>query len=302
MVEGIGDAIAKALSSTWVDVSDNLWDSFLAFIYSLIYQALSDFFSGMTEIGANLFDLEWVRAALRFFGLFGWGLYVAGLIVAIFDIAIEYQSMGRLDIKRQILPFLYGLFAVNLFTRVPVELFRFAVSLQNSFIKDLGNVAIGMNLNLQESAKLSLDVFSPNIASATGNGLLDLLLMICLGYCVIKCFFGNIKRGGILLIQTAVGSLYMFSLPRGMSEGFISWCKQVFALCFTTFMQTTLLLMGLLTMQSHIILGIGVMISANEVPRIAQHFGLDTSTKVNIMGAVHTTRTAITLTRAFAHR
>lgn len=35
--------------------------------------------------------------------------------------------------------------------------------------------------------------------------------MIALAYCVVKLFFANIKRGGILLCQIAVGSLYMFS-------------------------------------------------------------------------------------------
>ena len=80
-------------------------------------QSLADFFSMMTEIGANLFDLDWVKAALHFFNLFGWGLFIAGLVVAIFDTAIEYQTMGRLNIKKQVLPFLYGLLAVNLKVR-----------------------------------------------------------------------------------------------------------------------------------------------------------------------------------------
>ena len=178
-----------------------------------------------------------------------------------FDTAIEYQTMGRLNIKKQVLPFLYGLLAVNLFTTVPVELFRFSVNLQNTFAKDLANEAIGMNLNIQH---LALDVLAIYQTPVIGqhNVLLNLLILICLGYCVIKCFFANIKRGGILLTQIAVGSLYLFSLPRGMTEGFTGWCKQIVALCFTTFMQTTLLMMGLITMQSHPLLGLGVMLSA----------------------------------------
>lgn len=272
----------------------------MSFIYSMVYEALADFFTLMTEIGANLFDLSWVQAALHFFNLFGWGLFIAGLVVAIFDTAIEYQTMGRLNVKKQVLPFLYGLLAVNLFTTVPVELFRFSVNLQNTFAKDLANEAIGMNLDVQH---LSLSVLSMYQTPFVGsNVLLNLLIIICMGYCVIKCFFANIKRGGILLTQIAVGSFYLFSLPRGMTEGFTSWCKQNIALCFTTFMQTTLLMMGLITMQSHALLGLGVMLAANEVPRIAQHFGLDTSTRVNMMSAVHTTTTAINLTRAIAHK
>ncbi len=122
LISGIGDAIGKALSSTWMSISDSIWGRFMSFIYSMVYQALADFFTLMTEIGANLFDLDWVKAALHFFNLFGWGLFLAGLVVAIFDTAIEYQTMGRLNIKKQVLPFLYGLLAVNLFTTVPVEL------------------------------------------------------------------------------------------------------------------------------------------------------------------------------------
>lgn len=302
LISGIGDAIGKALSSTWMSVSDTIWEKFMGFLYSMIYQSLADFFSMMTEIGANLFDLDWVKAALHFFNLFGWGLFIAGLVVAIFDTAIEYQTMGRLNIKKQVLPFLYGLLAVNLFTTVPVELFRFSVSLQNTFVKDLANEAIGMTLDVQYWAHQSLALFNPAMAGMTHNVLLELLMLICMGYCVIKCFFSNIKRGGILLTQIAVGSFYLFSLPRGMTEGFTGWCKQIVALCFTTFMQTTLLMMGLITMQSHALLGLGVMLAANEVPRIAQHFGLDTTTRFNAMSAVHTTTTAINLTRMIAKK
>ena len=302
LISGIGDAIGKALSSTWMSVSDTIWEKFMGFLYSMIYQSLADFFTMMTEVGANLFDLDWVKAALHFFNLFGWGLFIAGLVVAIFDTAIEYQTMGRLNIKKQVLPFLYGLLAVNLFTTVPVELFRFSVSLQNTFLKDLANEAIGMTLDVQYWSHKALALYNPAAAGVSSNILLELLMIICLGYCVIKCFFSNIKRGGILLTQIAVGSFYLFSLPRGMTEGFTGWCKQIVALCFTTFMQTTLLVMGLITMQSHALLGLGVMLAANEVPRIAQHFGLDTSTRFNAMSAVHTTTTAINLTRMIAKK
>jgi hypothetical protein len=270
----------------------------MTWLYTAVYSALADFFTMITDLGAGLFDLEWVQAALKFFSLFGWGLFVAGLAVAVFDIAIEYQSMGRFNIKRQVLPFIYGLFAVNLFTVVPVELFRFCVSLQNTFTKDLSATAIGMNLNISEAAKDALLLFNPAMTGT--NTLLNLLIIICLGYCVISVFFSNISRGGILLIQIAVGSLHMFSIPRGYTDGFGSWCRQVIAICFTTFMQTTMLLLGLLTFQTHMLLGLGVIMAAKEVPKVAQQFGFETSSRVNIMGAVHTTTTAINMTRAIS--
>lgn len=130
----------------------------------------------------------------------------------------------------------------------------------------------------------------------------NLLAMIALAYCVIKLFFANIKRGGILLTQIAVGALYMFSIPRGYSDGFNQWIKQVIALCLTAFMQTTLLFLGLLTFSNNMLLGLGIMLAANEVPRIAQQFGLDTSVKVNMMSVIHSTTTAVNMTRALVRK
>lgn len=68
------------------------------------------------------------------------------------------------------------------------------------------------------------------VSTQTTFGLLNLLCMIAFAYCVIKIFFANIKRGGILLIQMVVGSLYMFSVPRGYTDGFNQWMKQIAAL------------------------------------------------------------------------
>ncbi len=129
--------------------------------------------------------------------------------------------------------------------------------------------------------------------------LFNILAMIAFAYCIIKIFFANIKRGGILLIQMSVGALYMFSVPRGYQDGFNQWMKQVAAICLTAFMQTTLLFLGLLTFPGNMLLGLGIMHAANEVPRIAQQFGLDSSVRVNMMSVVHAT-TAVNLTRSMA--
>ena len=72
------------------------------------------------------------------------------------------------------------------------------------------------------------------------------------------------------------------------------------AICLTAFLQTSLLFLGLLTFPDHMLLGLGIMLAANEVPRIAQQFGLDSSVKVNMMSVVHATTTAVNLTRSLA--
>ena len=257
-------------------------------------------FSMISGMGTKLFDLSWTQAALKFFELFGWGLFIAGIAVSVFDFAVEYQSCGRANIKSTMLNILKGFFAVSLFTEVPVELYRFTVTLQNIFSHDLSGVFGDSQGGLEELAGNVLGLYNP--AAMTSCGLYSLLTIVALAYCVIKVFFGNIKRGGILLTQISVGSLYMFSIPRGYADGFTQWCKQVIALCLTTFMQTTLLFLGLMTWKTDMLLGLGVMLAANEVPRIAQTFGLDTSVKMNMSSVVHTTTTAVNLTRSLVKK
>jgi hypothetical protein len=133
--------------------------------------------------------------------------------------------------------------------------------------------------------------------SAITSPIMLLFMIIMMGYAVIKVFFANLKRGGILLIQIAVGSLYMFSVPRGYIDGFVQWCKQIIGLCLTTFLQATILTAGLMVLKDHALLGLGLMLAAGEVPRIAGAFGLDTSTKANMMSAVYTAQAAVNTTR-----
>lgn len=256
----------------------------------------------MSGMGSKLFDLSWIKAALEFFRLFGWGLFIVGLAVAVFEFATEYQSCGRANIKSTFLNILKGFFAVSLFTVLPVELYKFTITLQNTFAKDLTSVfsANQGQISFEMLALNILHLYSPTTTAVCS--LFSLLLIIALGYCVIKVFFSNIKRGGILLTQIAVGTLYMFSIPRGYGDGFTQWIKQVIALCLTTFMQTTLLFLGLLTWRTDLLLGLGIMLAANEVPRIAQSFGLDTSVKMNIMSVVHTTSTAVNMARVVAKK
>ena len=45
------------------------------------------------------------------------------------------------------------------------------------------------------------------------------------------------------------------------------------------------------------LLGLGLMLSAGEVPRIAGSFGLDTTTRANIMSAVYTAQAAVNTTQ-----
>ena len=297
ILSGMGDAVSSTFGSIGEQISTAIWNTMIQWFYETIYGAVADFFSMMGGMGADIFDLDWVSATIKLFTLFGWTLYIAGLVVAVFDVAIEYQS-GRANIKTTSINILKGFFACSLVGVLPVELYRFCISLQNTFSHDLAALfGAGQGVDLSAASLAALTANFITGAGAVQATLLTLLCLIAFAYCVIMIFFQNIKRGGILLVQISVGSLYMFSVPRGYTDGFNQWMKQVAALCLTAFMQTTLLYLGLLTFQTDLLMGLGIMLAANEVPRIAQQFGLDSSVKINMMSVVHASTTAVNLSR-----
>ena len=300
LIDSIVGAIQDGFEFIGETITSTIWTTMLRWFYETIYDAVADFFELIGNMGADIFDLGWVQATVKLFTLFGWALFVAGLVVAVFDVAVEYQN-GRANIKTTAINVLKGFFACSLIGVVPIELYKFCITLQNTFAHDLaalGGASQTFELGVTAKGVLVGSFFAGNLSSQLG--LFTLLCLIAFAYCVVKIFFQNIKRGGILLVQMAVGSLYMFSVPRGYTDGFVQWMKQVAAICLTAFMQTTLLYLGLMTFPQNMLLGLGIMLSANEVPRIAQQFGLDSSVRVNMMSVVHATTTAVNLTRTIA--
>jgi len=49
------------------------------------------------------------------------------------------------------------------------------------------------------------------------------------------------------------------------------------------------------------VMGIGLILAASEIPRIAGQFGLDTSTRGNIMSAVYAAQSAVSITRTIVN-
>ena len=282
---------------------DNLIDWF----YGQLVGFLGNFFAQMGNMGVELFDLEWVQVVILFFSRLAWALFAVSLVVRAFECGIEYAS-GRANLQQTALDIIKGFFAVSLFTTVPVRLYALSVSLQGTFAVGLtgsdttiGEVGQQIITDLSEIDSLAdmIDNSYFGLGVIT-SPIMILFCVILMAYAVIKVFFANLKRGGILLIQIAVGSLYMFSIPRGYIDGFVQWIKQVIGLCLTAFLQSTILVAGLMVFKDHALLGLGLMLSAGEVPRIAGTFGLDTTTRANIMSAVYTAQAAINTTRSIA--
>ena len=268
----------------------------IQWLYETIYTAVGEMFADINNLGIEIFDLSWVQAVVRLFTLLGWTLFVVGVVVAVFEVGVECQT-GRASIKGTFLNVLKGFFAASLVGVLPVQLYKFCCSLQGVFTGDLAGIfAAEQSSSIGEFAANVLSIaFMPSQGAMVG--LKSICILLAFSYCVIKIFFANIKRGGILLVQMSVGSLYMFSVPRGYTDGFYQWCKQTIAICLTAFMQTTLLFLGMMTFQNNMLLGLGVMLAANEVPRIAQQFGLDSSVRVNMSSVIYSTSSAVNLAR-----
>lgn len=257
-------------------------------IYQQIISAISTLFTGMNALGIELFDQPWVKQIISLFTGVGWTLFAAGVVVSVFEFAIEYQN-GRGDPKALALNTLKGFFAVSLFSVVPVRLYTLSVAMQygtgsgmTGFVQiDPAKDLIGIYLRIEE-----LKIFGQ---------IMSTIIVIMMAYAIIKVFLASLKRGGILLIQIAIGSLYMFSVPRGYTDGLIMWMKQVVALCLTSFLQSTMLICGLILFKDTWLLGLGVMLAAAEIPRIAGNFGLETAARPNVNAVINTAQSAVHL-------
>lgn len=288
----------------WDFVADKVLGQIVDWFYGQVVGFLGNFFAEMGNMGVELFEMSWVQSIVLFFSYLAWALYGTGLVVACFECGIEYTS-GRGNIRETALNAIKGFMAVSLFTVVPVRLYELSVTLQGQLTAgitgygaSIGDVASDIMQEFSAVESLTDLTSGPFLGfGSITSGIMILFCIILMAYAIIKVFFSNLKRGGILLIQIAVGSLYMFSVPRGYTDGFIQWCKQIIGLCLTAFLQATILIAGLMVFKDHALLGLGLMLSAGEIPRIAGAFGLDTTTRANIMSAVYTAQAAVNTTR-----
>jgi hypothetical protein len=265
--------------------AEKIITAIIDFMYQQMIEMFSILFVEMNKIGLNLFNQIWIKQVVGLFQNIGWVLFSAGLVIAVFEFAIESQG-GRGDLKSVSINVIKGFFAVNLFANMPVLLYSFALEMQSNLSKDM---TLTLDLDLKNGAMTSVFTLT--------NPLFLLLVTILIGYAIVKVMFDSLKRGGIILIQIAVGSLYMLSVVRGFSDGFVSWCKQIIALCLTSFLQSTMLTAGLLIIPDHFMIGLGVMLAAGEIPRIAGHFGLETGTRFNVSSVFYTTQGAMNLVK-----
>ena len=215
-------------------------------VYKQIVGFLANFFAEMGNMGAEMFEMSWVQSIVLFFSYLAWILYAVGFVVACAECGLEYSS-GRADVKGTAMNLIKGFMAVSLFTVVPIRLYELCVSLQANFGYAISGAGasfgtVAGNIIDELTVENFVDFATTHVGGfgSVTSPIMVLFCIILMAYAVIKVFFANLKRGGILLIQIAVGSLYMFSVPRGYLDGFYQWCKQVVGLCLTAFLQASI--------------------------------------------------------------
>lgn len=139
-IDWIGDGISSLWDNTVgaaVDtVTDAIWDVMFEWLFNLIYGAVADLFEFINSTTSDIFTLSWVQAFISLFHALGWMLFVCGLVVAVFDTAVAYES-GQANIKNTCINVLKGFMAASLVTVVPQRLYTFCVALQGTFAQDL---------------------------------------------------------------------------------------------------------------------------------------------------------------------
>lgn len=72
LIDAIGDAISDAFEYLGTQISNAIWNTMLQWFYETIYQAVADFFTMMGNLGADIFNLSWVKATVLLFRNLGW--------------------------------------------------------------------------------------------------------------------------------------------------------------------------------------------------------------------------------------
>ena len=259
-------------------------------------------------MGVELFDLDWVQAIVLFFSQLGWALFGVSLVVCIFECGIDYTT-GRANIKDTALNILKGFLRYACLPR-PVRLYSLSVTLQGTFASGLTGfgTSIGTvgqqiieDLNGVESVTEMTGAAGSFGLSVITSPIMIIFCIILMAYAVIKVFFSNLKRAGILLIQIAVEVCTCSASQEATQMALSSGSNRSSAFCLTAFLQSTILVAGLMVFKDHAC-WVWVSCSPREVPRIAGTFGLDTTTRANIMSAVYTAQAAVNTTRTMYRR
>ncbi|MCB2295889.1 DUF6045 family protein [Clostridium algoriphilum] len=232
----------------------------------------------MSDVSIDLFNNEIVDNILQLMEYIGWILLAVGILFAIVNVYISYLENESINFHLLILNIFKGIIAI-LFLKVgAIRIFELSITI-NKLIA---------NITTRPNYQQSLDNLASTLDKAAFGIIWFLVILLIVIVSTLVCLVQILKRGGMYIAHIMVGYLYIFSIPSGNTDGFMSWCRQTVAIALTNVLQTALLFMGLALMASDItkiFLGIGIIMAASKVEEIAGKYGMSTGATGSMGGS-----------------
>lgn len=252
------------------------------------------------DLTQSLFNNSAVISFIGLVDIIGAFLFVAGTAFAFADWAINSQENGKSCLTNTLKNVIIGFVALLSFSVIPPLLLSFtnnlcsqlttdmAITQMNDYAQKMWDAGLHTSLPLFGTS-IDIDIPNPFIGDTDAMDTIFMpIFVIIMLVCVLRLFLANIKRGGVMLILIFVCPMHLFSVPRGYTDAFYSWCKQVIAVCLTAFIESFLVALSLLvySVSAEMFVSVGLALASFESPKIMQQFGIDTSMKANISQAI----------------
>ena len=75
-IEDIVDAIKECFLDLLDEATQTIFDRFMQWIYEKIFSAVGNFFELIGNMGAEIFEYDWIKATVMLFTMLAWALYV----------------------------------------------------------------------------------------------------------------------------------------------------------------------------------------------------------------------------------
>lgn len=261
------------------------------FVEQLTTSLFGFLLSNMASDGLIIFDLEPVKLLIQGTYTVGALLWGIGSVFAVFDMAIQY-GRGRGGPQDLAMNFVRSYLAVCLFTVLPVPAYKLLLS---GGWKVGAAIAGGGGSPFAGLEKAWTGILNMNLG-ITLTFILGVIFLVVTAL----CYFDFLKRSFYMCCLIVTGCLYMASVPRGYTDGFVDWCKQVIGLCVASFLQMFVLGVALsVFVDGHPLIGLAGMLAALQVDRLMQRYG-GASGQINMGGmAYHAMYGVSMLARAF---
>ena len=282
-----------------------------AFSARLIQLLLSDVLYAFDGV----FNDNSVRSYFYFLTSWGGVMFIIGVGLALAEFAASYNEGNGTDVKGTLKNIAVGLFASFGVVNIPILLFRFTIEATNSLIGgSISSALEGQNFqSLIEFRALEnttpegvIESSGETVMTASGGWFIGSIFCIVMFVFIVKIMLGNFKRSGILIVLLTICPIHLLSIPRGYTDGFYSWCKQVVGQCVTFFVQNFLLALSILVFANsgslslrNFLITLGILLASSEAPRILQQFGLESSVRSNATQAIYAVSGITNIVRSF---